>query len=138
MHSFEKNLEKTSFKESKLDASFISNLQSISSPFIARADYISAEFIKQHPHEIDIKYLNYVRLVVEVPFIEGSFPLISTKSLHNYRLLLAPESDHSAQHICSNFIGEYQEPFIKYGFLKNHIDKPMSKYEQLSQKYRNR
>ena len=109
-----------SFKDNhKLDVSFIANLQSISEPFSARADYISADFIKQNPHEIDLKYLNYVRLIIDVPYIEGSFPMISTKPLFNYRLLLDSESDYSSQHVCSNFIGHNQANFIKYGFLTN-------------------
>jgi len=109
-------------------------LQAITEPFFARADYISAEFIKQNPQQVDLKYLNYVRFVIDIPFVEGSFPLISTRPLHNYRLLLSAGSAYSAQHTCSNFINE---PLIKYGFINDYLKQPknFSAYQKFSEKY---
>lgn len=139
MQPLDRNMDGSSFKDNhKLDTSFIANLQSISEPFSARADYISADFIKQNPLEIDLKYLNYVRLVIDVPYMEGSFPLISTRPLFNYRLLLDSESDYASQHVCSNFIGDNYTGHSKYGFLTHgQRDENLSASDRLFKKYRN-
>ena len=124
--------EKTSFN---LDTNFITHVQQqIPEPFIARADYISADFITQNPTGLDLKYLNYVRLIIDVPFIEGSFPLISTKPLHNYRLLLTPESPFAEQHACSNF--QQQQTLVRYGFVRNESQGQPADYETVSKPYR--
>ncbi|CAF0709362.1 unnamed protein product [Brachionus calyciflorus] len=88
-------------------------------PFIARADYISAEFIKNNPNLADSDYLNYVRLSIEIPYLEGILPLISTMPLHNPRHLLNDDFEIYPNHICSNFINLNEYGLnLKYGFLK--------------------
>ncbi len=130
---------------------FISNIQQqITEPFIATADYISADFLTQNQQQnIEIKYLNYVRLMIDVPYVEGSFPLISTKPLHNYRLLLASDSEYaSQQHSCSNFVVNKAMEIssamphevtsqIKYGFVQSNLNQHnQSDYEKRLQTYR--
>jgi len=95
-------------------------------PFLARADYISAEFLARNPN-VDTSFLNYIRLTIDVPFIDGVLPLISTKQLYNYRYLLTNnEHDH---HLCSNFI--FNSEHIKHGFINN------KQVISNAQKYRN-
>lgn len=89
-------------------------------PFLARADYISADYIKNNPHRADIDFLNYVRLEIEVPYLEGTIPLISTQPLqeaHNLRHLLNGNDSASGlkHHVCSNFA---QHTSAKYGFIR--------------------
>lgn len=93
-------------------------------PFIARADYVSAEFIKNNPSLVDVDHLNYVRLSIEIPFMDGILPLISTTPLHNYRHLLNGDSSSLfTNHICSNFIDPDQHDLsVKYGFLKDFYE----------------
>lgn len=87
-------------------------------PFLARADYISADYIKNNPHRVDLDYLNYVRLEIEVPYLEGTVPLVSTQPLqqaHNLRHLLNGNESSSRYHVCSNFANFGQ---VKFGFLR--------------------
>ena len=94
-----------------------------SKPFIAQADYVSAEFITNNPSLVDAEYLNYIRISVQVPYIDGFVPIISTQALHNYRYLLNDEINYaSTDHVCSNFVdlkSRLTKNVIKYGFLKN-------------------
>ena len=85
-------------------------------PFLAKADYISAEYLATNP-KLDTSYLNYIQLSIDVPFIDGMIPLISTKQLYNYRYLLS-DQNYSSNHLCSNFI-KNKTSFIKYGFMKS-------------------
>ncbi len=109
--------------------------------FITKADYISAEFIKLNP-SINIEYLNYIRLTINIPNIEGSIPLISTKQLNSYRHLLHTDSSSfdssNFDHICSNF-NVSNNNSIKYGFVNtNNANNFSSYYYKESLKYRNK
>jgi len=83
-------------------------------PFLARADYVSAEFLARNP-SVDTTFLNYIRLTIDVPFIDGVLPLISTKQLYNYRYLLT-KTEHE-YHLCSNFV--LNSEHIRHGFINN-------------------
>lgn len=116
-------------------------------PFMARADYISAEFIKNNPNQVDLDYLNYIRLTIEIPFVEGTVPLISTTPLHNYRHLLKDEFAPSLNHLCSNFIDLKSHHInVKYGFVKltdeqlgaSSADVEQNMINEQMNKYRNR
>jgi hypothetical protein len=92
-------------------------------PFVARADYVSAEFITNSAGAVDAEFLNYVRISVDIPFMEGFIPIISTQPLHNFRYLLnnGADSEAAAIHLCSNFVDfKKKRPLmpIKYGFIK--------------------
>ncbi len=89
-------------------------------PFVARADYVSAEFITNNPSLVDADFLNYIRISVDIPYIEGFVPIISTQPLHNYRYLLnGPSEDTSDQHVCSSFMNAKRPIMpVKYGFLR--------------------
>ena len=69
-------------------------------PFSASADYVSADFITSNS-DIDAEFLNLIRLSVEVAYVEGSVPLVSTLPLQNYRQLLTDPS-YAQHHPCSN------------------------------------
>jgi len=94
-------------------------LQSIKSlilnkPFAAKADYISADFIKTSPVAIGTEYLNLIRINVDIPYVEGVIPLISTLPLSK----LNYNSSHL--HVCSNFAQIVKEKYgIKHGFVSN-------------------
>ncbi len=106
-------------------------------PFLARADYVSAEFITNNPALVDVEYLNYIRLSIEIPYVDGFVPLISTQPLHNYRYLLNYENDDENvsptsqfnDHLCSNFVDSKRlkstasQSRIKYGFVKSQDEK---------------
>lgn len=102
-----------------------SSLRFSDKPFLARADYISADYIKNNPHRGELDFLNYVRLEIEIPYLEGTLPLISTQPLQeaqNLRYLLSlndsgTSSSHmmARNHVCSNFVNH---SLVKYGFLK--------------------
>jgi hypothetical protein len=97
-------------------------------PFLARADYISADYIKNNPNEVELDFLNYVRLEIEVPYLDGTLPLISTQPLQeaqNLRHLLSANDSASTSglrrnHVCSNFLVNHG--LLKYGFLKYDKD----------------
>lgn len=85
-------------------------------PFFARADYISADFVKNNPELVD--YLNFVRLIIEVPYSDGIVPLISTMPIYNIRHLINDQFKFYPNHICSNFFKlSSQDNHLKYGFL---------------------
>jgi hypothetical protein len=96
----------------------------LSKPFVARADYVSAEFITNNPGLVDAQFLNYIRLSVDIPYIEGFVPIISTQPLHNHRYLLNGNSDDSSeQHICSSFANAKRPLLpVKYGFMPKRSD----------------
>lgn len=86
-------------------------------PFIAKADYISAEFVKNNPDLLD--YLNFVRLSIEVPYSDGIVPLISTMPILNIRHLINDKFQFYPNHICSNFFKlSSQESHLKFGFIE--------------------
>ena len=85
-------------------------------PFSASADYVSADFITSNPN-VDVQYLNLIRLSVEVAYVEGSVPLVSTLPLHNYRQLLTDPS-YARTHPCSNLA---ESTFVKRGFLPGNF-----------------
>lgn len=92
-------------------------------PFLAQADYVSADFITSHSNLVDSEHLNYIRISVQVPYIDGFVPLISTQPMqHNYAYLLGDELSYQ-DHICSNFVNvkKLNVP-IKYGFVKSSSD----------------
>ena len=96
-------------------------------PFLARADYVSAEFLARNP-SLDSRFLNYIRLSVDVPFIDGVLPLISTRQLYNYRYLLTNRNPDSTNHLCSNFV--FDSNHVKYGFVnKKSSATPFSQQE---------
>jgi hypothetical protein len=81
---------------------------------VAKADYISADFIKTSPVAIDTKYLNLIRISVDIPYVEGVIPLVSTLPLTKINF------NNSNVHVCSNFLQIDQEKYaIKYGFVSN-------------------
>jgi hypothetical protein len=85
--------------------------------FKAKAEYISADFIRTNPKEISVNYMNFIRLTIKVPFINGMTPLISTKPLSNYNYLIKTQAQQQQQqhHICSNFIAKKGQ--LRFGFL---------------------
>ena len=92
----------------------------VEKPFTAQADYISADFLTANP-SLDAKYLNYISLNVEIPFIDGMVPLISTKPLFNYKHLLTDPA-YSTNHMCSNFVDLNKQQFaVKYGLVEETI-----------------
>ncbi|RNA45105.1 extracellular matrix FRAS1 isoform X2 [Brachionus plicatilis] len=109
-------------------------------PFIAKADYISADFIKNNPDLVD--HLNYVRLSIQVPYTDGIVPLVSTMPILNIRHLINDEFHFYPNHICSNFIKlSSQDNHLKFGFedqLETNSDR--NQWIETSQKinsYRN-
>lgn len=109
-------------------------------PFFAKADYISADFVKNNPELID--YLNFVRIIIEVPYSDGIVPVISTMPIYNIRHLINDEFKFYPNHICSNFIKlSSQDSHLKYGFLdKIELDTENNQSNQINDKlnfYRN-
>lgn len=116
LDSQSKNMDNSWFilKDNIMGYNIASNLITDKTQYVAKADYISADFITSNPNT-NLDFLNYIRITINIPHIEGSFPLISTKPLYSYRHLLADTSD-SFDHQCSNF---NHSPSIKYGFIKS-------------------
>lgn len=134
LDNLSKNLDNSWFilKDNIMGYNIATNLITDKSQYIAKADYISADFITSNP-SINLEYLNYIRLTINIPHIEGSFPLISTKPLHSYRHLLTDTSD-IFDHVCSNF--NQSKNNIKFGFQKS-LKQNHSPYHEQSAKYRN-
>ena len=133
------------YRKSKIPSNmpYLSSFK-LDKPFTAQADYISADYLTTNP-SIESKYLNYISLKIDIPFIDGMIPLISTMPLHNYKHLLT-DPTYSTNHICSNFINLRNEQFsVKYGYVKNITNSSSSSnksvlemYNEISRKYRNK
>lgn len=66
----------------------------------------------------DSKYANKVRISIVIPHRDGMFPVVSTRRLSNFELILSPDGTRIGQHRCSNLL-DYDEIQTQFGFITN-------------------
>ena len=64
----------------------------------------------------DPKHKNMVRIRILIPHYDGLLPVISTKELSNFGLILSSDVSRSRQHLCSNLL-KPGETKSKLGFV---------------------
>ncbi len=97
-------------------ADYSTNLQANS--MFQDAVNLKAEYISEYtdPHDVN-EYLQFVKLTIGLPYINGMVPFISTTPLHNCRYLMT-DTQYAQSHMCSNFIQKHMAK-VAYGFVDN-------------------
>ncbi|XP_043828212.1 FRAS1-related extracellular matrix protein 3 [Dromiciops gliroides] len=86
-------------------------------PGMVGAEPFSARIRYTGPDEPD--YPNLIKLTVKMPHLDGMLPVISTRPLSNFELMLSPDGTRVGNHKCSNLL-DYRDIQTKYGFTTEY------------------
>ncbi|TSX58287.1 FRAS1-related extracellular matrix protein 2 [Bagarius yarrelli] len=76
-------------------------------PFSAKLHYTGTE---------DPEHANLIKLSVTLPHTDGMLPVLSTRALSNFELILSPDGSRVGNHRCSNLL-DFDEVHTRHGFL---------------------
>ncbi|XP_054706772.1 FRAS1-related extracellular matrix protein 2-like [Uloborus diversus] len=71
----------------------------------------------------DPEHPNLIKLTIMIPHWDGMLPVISTRRLTNFELILSPDGLRVGTHKCSNLL-DYKELQTRYGFITNATKNP--------------